>query len=73
MEADRKKRVLVVYNYILHYREPFFNELSKKYDVTVIHSGKAVTTSKDSYSELLPPVKKNRTFLLAKRSFKRST
>lgn len=34
-----KKKVLVVYNQIQHYRRDFFEELGRCYDLTVLHSG----------------------------------
>ncbi|TGE75714.1 hypothetical protein C7Y70_20510 [Pseudoalteromonas sp. KS88] len=33
------KNILIVYNEIQHYREDFFNELSKECNLTVLHSG----------------------------------
>lgn len=59
-----KKKVLIVYNYILHYRKPFFNELSKRYDVTVLHSGVKSIGRSDTYEEIITPVKKLGPFYL---------
>lgn len=53
-----KKKVLLGYNYILHYRIPLFNLLAKKYDLTVLHSGKEALTSNKLYKELIVPSKK---------------
>lgn len=53
-----KKKILIGYNYILHYRKPLFNLLSKKYDVTVLHSGKSINDKNDFFSELIFPTKK---------------
>jgi glycosyltransferase involved in cell wall biosynthesis len=50
------KSVLIIYNYILHYRKPLFNLLSKDYDLTVIHSGEETVTIDDQYSEIIVPV-----------------
>ncbi|WP_169777290.1 glycosyltransferase family 4 protein [Campylobacter mucosalis] len=52
------KKILIQYNYILHYRKAFFNELAKYYEVTVLHSGKKSVTQKDLYKEIIVPVKK---------------
>lgn len=53
----KMKKILIIYNYILHYRKPFFNELAKYYDVTVLHSGQKSVTKNDEYKEIITPVK----------------
>jgi glycosyltransferase involved in cell wall biosynthesis len=53
-----KRKVLIGYNYILHYRVPLFNKLAEKYDVTVLHSGKSMRETNDKYAELIVPVYK---------------
>lgn len=53
-----KKKLLIGYNYILHYRIPLFNQLSVKYDVTVVHSGKKMASPNDSFKELIVPLYK---------------
>lgn len=58
------KKILIQYNYILHYRKAFFNELSKYYDVTVLHSGDITVTSNDKYKEIIVPVTKIGPFYL---------
>lgn len=58
------KKILIHYNYILHYRKAFFNVLSKDYDVTVIHSGTESITDNDKYKEIIVPVKKVGPFYL---------
>jgi len=50
------KNVLIIYNYILHYRKPLFNMLSEKYHVTVIHSGNETVSDDDKYEEIIVPV-----------------
>jgi len=52
------KKLLITYNYLLHYRKPLFNELSKVYDVTVLHSGNSTVESSDDYDEILVHVKR---------------
>lgn len=47
-----KKKILIGYNYILHYRKSFFNELSNYYDVTVLHSGELSVGDSDRFSEI---------------------
>lgn len=61
-----RKKVLLGYNYILHYRVPLFNLLSKKYDLTVLHSGKKFVTEKDFYKEIIVPSKKIGPFQIQK-------
>lgn len=51
------KKVLILQNKILHYRKPFFNELAKSYDITVLHSGKKSVLLSDNYKEKVVPVK----------------
>ncbi|MGZ9897683.1 glycosyltransferase family 4 protein [Shewanella gaetbuli] len=63
------KKVLIIYNYILHYRKPFFNELAKKYDVTVLHSGSESVTDVDNYVEIIKPARKVGPFMLQKGVF----
>lgn len=65
-----KRKILILYNYILHYRKPFFNQLAKKYEVTVLHSGKPSVTDADDYVEIITPVKKVGPFMLQSGVFK---
>lgn len=53
-----QKKILIEYNYILHYRKPLFNILSSYYDVTVLHSGEKSVLDCDKYKEIITPVKK---------------
>jgi len=64
------KRILIQYNFILHYRKSFFNELSKYYDVTVLHSGNISVCKEDKYKEKIIPVKKLGPFYIQKGVFK---
>jgi glycosyltransferase involved in cell wall biosynthesis len=53
LESVNMKKILIIQSCILHYRKAFFNELSKTFDVTVIHSGKATVGAGDHYNEIL--------------------
>ncbi|WP_417559000.1 glycosyltransferase [Mesoflavibacter zeaxanthinifaciens] len=56
---EKKKKVLFIYDNLLHYRVPLFNLLGDKYDFTVIHSGKKMTNSENfRFREII--VKKNK-------------
>lgn len=47
-------RILIVYNEIQHYRKPFFNELGKYCELTVLHSGsKTVFSENSTYNEII--------------------
>ncbi|MHB1105220.1 MAG: glycosyltransferase family 4 protein [Lutibacter sp.] len=61
-----KKDILILYNFILHYRIPFFNVLSQYYNVTVLHSGKECVGSDDKFTEIIVPVKKMGPFYFQK-------
>ena len=39
--SNSKKKVLILYNKLFHYRIPIFNILADKYDLTVVYSYKA--------------------------------
>ncbi|WP_281630278.1 glycosyltransferase family 4 protein [Vibrio sp. St2] len=65
-----KKKVLIGYNYILHYRKPFFNELAKHYDVTVLHSGEVSVNENDNFSEIIVPTRQMGPFFLQKKLIK---
>lgn len=69
-KVEQKQKVLILYNYILHYRKPFFNQLAKKYQVTVLHSGQPSVTEDDDYTEIITPVKKLGPFMFQSGVFK---
>lgn len=48
-------KLLIIQNKILHYRKPVYNELSKYYDVTVLHSGNKSAGINDTYKEIIMP------------------
>ena len=62
MNADRK-RLLILQNYIPHYRKPVYEGLAATYDVTILHSGAPATSPTDGYRELIQPAKKLGPFL----------
>ncbi|TSE06275.1 MULTISPECIES: glycosyltransferase family 4 protein [Aquimarina] len=47
------KKVLILQNTILHYRKALYNELSKDYEVTILHSGTHTVTEDDRYNEII--------------------
>lgn len=53
-----KKNVLIVYNYLLHYRKPLFNLLSKEYNLYILHSGNSTVLNEDFYNEIIVLTKK---------------
>jgi glycosyltransferase involved in cell wall biosynthesis len=56
--------ILIVYNYILHYRKPLFNRLTSRYNITVLHSGEKTVSAEDFYKEIITDVKKIGPFYL---------
>jgi len=58
------KKILIIQNTILHYRKPVYNELSKYYNVTVLHSGSRSVDKCDTYKEIITPVRKLGSFFL---------
>lgn len=51
------KKVLFIQNWIRHYRKPVYNELSKHYDVTILHSGSNPVGIDDRYKVIITPVR----------------
>lgn len=47
------KKVLLIQNQIPPYRKPLYNELSKFYDITVLHSGRPTLNNSDLYNEII--------------------
>jgi len=47
------KKVIILQNYVPHYRKPIYNELGLKYDVTILHSGNPSIIENDSYKEII--------------------
>ena len=64
------KKILIQQNKLFHYRKGLFNELSKFYDVTVIHSGKKVKDQKDTFNEVISPTSNFLSFIYQKSLFK---
>ncbi len=58
------KKILILQNTILHYRKPLYNELSRYYDVTILHSGDKSVGIDDNYKEIITSVKKVGPFFL---------
>ena len=52
------KKLLIIQNTIPHYRKPVYNELSKYYQVTVLHSGDVSVNKGDHYNEIITPVRR---------------
>lgn len=51
-------KVLIIQDDIRHYRKPVYNELSKCFDVTVLHGGSKSVSDDDMYAEILASVKR---------------
>jgi glycosyltransferase involved in cell wall biosynthesis len=52
------KKILIIQNKILHYRKSLYNELSKTYSITVIHSGEISVDQHDIYHEIITKKRK---------------
>lgn len=65
----RKKRVLIVQNVVPHYRMDFYLELSKNFDLTILHSGKRVFIGDCRIQELVAPLYKIGPFYFQKGIF----
>ncbi len=51
-------KVIFIQNYLIHYRVDFYEELSKYFEIIVIHSGKRLTSSKNNFKEIILPLHK---------------
>ena len=60
------KKLLIIQNTIMHYRKPVYNELSKIYNVTILHSGSVSIDKNDLYSEIITSVKQIGPFFFQK-------
>ncbi len=58
------KKILILQPVILHYRKLLYNELSKYYDVTVLHSGDTSIEKDDNYHEIITKLHKVGAFFL---------
>jgi glycosyltransferase involved in cell wall biosynthesis len=58
------KNILILQNKILHYRKALYNELSKYYNVTILHSGDKSVNTNDKYKEIITDLKKIGPFYL---------
>jgi glycosyltransferase involved in cell wall biosynthesis len=52
-----KKKIIIFYTLLLHYRLDIFQALAERYDLTVVHSGKAVMGAGGGFSEIVLPVR----------------
>jgi glycosyltransferase involved in cell wall biosynthesis len=50
-----KKRVLIVQNEVMSYRQPVYDALGEYYDVTLLHSGKPAAEPGDRFREIITP------------------
>lgn len=58
------KKLIIIQNKILHYRIPLYNELSKYYNLTIIHSGASVYDEYTDFNELILPIRNIGPFIL---------
>jgi glycosyltransferase involved in cell wall biosynthesis len=57
MNHKQKKKILICYTELLHYRLDIFNALVERYDLTVVHSGKNMTGGDFGFREVILPVR----------------
>ncbi len=61
-----KIKVVFIQNYLIHYRIDFYEELSKYFEIVVIHSGKKIVKSNNNFKEITVPVQKFGPFFIQK-------
>jgi len=64
------KKLLIIYNYYHHYRNPVFESLGERFNLTVIHSDRANNYNSDKFEEKIIPVHKIGPFYLRPDLFK---
>ncbi|SNS28918.1 glycosyltransferase family 4 protein [Antarctobacter heliothermus] len=58
MTTDNRKKILFCYVEYHHYRVPIWNELGRRYDVTVLHGSTAQTDGQAGFNEIPCPPRK---------------
>lgn len=53
IQNSQMKKVIILQNYVPHYRKPIYNELGLRFDVTLLHSGSPSVTEYDHYKEII--------------------
>jgi len=56
--SAQKKRVLICYTKLAHYRIPIFERLAAYYDLTIVHSGERCTSADSCFEEIVLPVRR---------------
>lgn len=64
------KKILILQKKVPHYRKAFYNELSKRYEVTSLHSGDVSVGEGDLYKEIIVKYYKIGAFYYQKKVFK---
>lgn len=59
-----KKKVLIIYPQLFHYRIPIFAILAEKYDLTVLHSGKEIKEGTEKIKQMIFPIRKIGPFMV---------
>ena len=53
-----KMKVIFIQNYLIHYRLEFYEELSKYFEIIVVHSGEKIANNSKNFKEIILPMKK---------------